>query len=209
MRRAILRTLATATAAGAMAFAGATPAMADSDLPNFQLGIQLIDNGSEVGQMQMTPFATFGGGCSEWAGDPNAFDPDGARVQLMPAPRGRLGDRDLRFGIQVEDRNGSERGPVEWTKWASEGGSMSAVAYDANRFDPDRARVCLETRLMPAGIDLYDIRASIKTVDLGGGDQNGLRQFTPWLYDGGGFSGWAYDSNAFDPDGFSIGLEVY
>ncbi|BEL12765.1 hypothetical protein Q0Z83_109560 [Actinoplanes sichuanensis] len=205
----LLRTLAALAATGALVFTGAAPAAAASDLPNFQIGIQLIDNGYEIGQMQMTPFATFGGGCSDWAGDPNAFDPDGARVLLMPAPRGRLGDRDIRLGIQVQDRNGSETGPVQWTAWASQGGSMSPDAFDTNYFDPDRVRVCLETRTMPAAIDLYDLRVSIKTVDLGGRDQNGYRQYTPWLYDGGGFSPWAYDSNAFDPDGFSNGLEVY
>jgi hypothetical protein len=204
-----IRTLAAALATGALVVAGAAPAMADSDLPNFQLGVQLWDNGHELGQMQMTPFATFGGGCSDWAGDANGFDPDGIRVRIMPAARGRLGDRDIRFGIQAQDGGGSETGQIQWTRWASEGGSMSPDAFDANRFDPDRVRVCLETKTMPGGIDLYDLRASVKAVDLGGRDQNGYRQFTPWLYDGGGDSPWAFDSNAFDPDGFSIGLEVY
>jgi len=34
-------------------------------------------------------------------------------------------------------------------------------------------------------------------------------QWTPWAGEGGGVSPWAFDSNAFDPDGYAVGIEVY
>jgi hypothetical protein len=208
--RKLTRSLAVAATAVALAVGGAqAPASANTDLPNFRFGIQMIDNGHEVGDMEFTPFLSFGGGCSPWANDTNTFDPDGARINLDPAPRGVLGSRDFRIGIQATDRNGSETGPLRWSPWTSEGGGVSPFAFDANAFDPDQVRVCLEARPLPAGIFISDFRFSIKVVDLGGADQGGFRQFTPWAFDRGGVSPWAFDSNAFDPDGFAVGIEVF
>lgn len=206
--------LAAAVTAGVLAIAGTVaPAAArpssTADLPNFRVGIQMIDNGSQIGDAEYTPYSNFGGGCSPFAGDTNTFDPDGARLFLEPPPRFTPLSRDFRIGAQVTDHNGSQTGVLQWSPWASEGGGVSDFAFDTNGFDPDQVKVCLETRDMPAGVVFYDFRLSIKAVDQGSADQGGTRQFTPWAADGGGASPWAYDSNAWDPDGFAVGIEVY
>ena len=210
--RVLTRALAGAAVAGTLAVVG-VQAPASADVPNFRIGVQMIDNGNMIGDMQMTPFATFtgtaGGQCSPWAGDLNTYDPDGARVMINGAPRGMLGARDVRVGIQVTDNAGTETGPVQWSPWASSGGGVSSDAFDSNRYDPDQVRVCLETRPMPAGIEIYDFRISIKAVDAGGADQAGFRQYTPWIVDGGGASPFAFDGNGYDPDGFAIGIDVF
>ena len=112
--RKLTRTIAVGATAAVLAVSGAqAPASADSDLPNFRFGVQMIDNGVEVGDMQFTPFLSFGGGCSPFANDTNTFDPDGIRINLNAAPRGTLGSRDFRIGIQATDNNGSQTGPVQ------------------------------------------------------------------------------------------------
>lgn len=190
----------------------ATPAAASAaatDIPNFRIGIQAIDNGTQVGDPEFTPYATFGGGCSPWAGDTNTYDPDGAAILLQGAPRGTLGSRDFRIGVQVTDNNGSQTGAIQWTPWASQGGGVSPYAFDSNGYDPDQFRVCLDVRPMPANVAIYDFRLSVKVVDHGTAEAAGIRQYTPWMLDGGGASPFAYDRNSYDPDGIAIGIDVY
>lgn len=206
----LTRTIALAASTMVMAVGIAqAPASASSDLPNIRLGVQLWDNGHELGDAKFTPFATFNGGCSVFANDTNTFDPDAIRIFLDAAPRGVLGDRDLRIGIQVTDRNQTETGPLRWSPWMGDGGGESLLAFDTNFFDPDQVRVCLETRPLPAGVSIFDFRFYVRAVDDGGREQGGFAQYTPWAFDRGGPSGWASDSNFFDPDGFAVGIEVY
>lgn len=207
--RPIVTTAALAGVTALMVSVTAVPAAASTDLPNFRVGLQTIDNGSQIGDAEFTPYASFGGGCSPWAGDPNTYDPDGARLFLDRAPRGVLGNRDFRIGGQVTDSGGSQTGALQWSPWASEGGGVSPYAFDTNGYDPDQYRVCLEVRALPPGIVLNDFRLSIKFVDHGGAEQGGIRQYTPWAADGGGVSPYAFDANAYDPDGFAVGIEVY
>jgi len=211
--RKLIRPLAVAALAVVAATVGVqAPASADvaaASLPNFRVGIQMIDNGNQIGDAEFTPYANFGGGCSPWAGDTNTYDPDGARIFLSPPPRGGLAGLDFRIGAQATDNNGSQTGVLQWSPWASAGGGVSPFAFDTNGTDPDQFRVCLEVRPLPEGVVLTDFRLSIKLVDHRGADQGGVRQFTPWAVDGGGVSPWAYDSNKYDPDGFAVGIEVY
>jgi len=200
--------------AGVIVMMASSPASAASDavaadLPNFRVGIQAMDNGKQVGDLEFTPYASFGGGCSPWAGDTNTYDPDGVSISLIEAPRGLLGSKDFRVGVQATDNNGSQTGALQWSPWASQGGGVSPYAFDSNGYDPDQFRVCLEVRAMPASISIYDFRLSVKVVDHGSADQGGFRAYTPWATDGGGASPFAVDQNSYDPDGIAVGIDVY
>ena len=201
----------TATLGLLFAVAGVTPTLvagtpAYADVPNFRLGIQLIDGGGRKGQgaENLTQFLVFGGGATPFTGDSNNFDPDGARLDLNAPPGLIVGGVDFRFGAQALD-DGAHQGPTLFTPWASAGGGSTGLVTDDNGFDPDQYRVILETRALPAGTQVSDARAGITAVD---GGIPGVEQFTPWLRQGGGLSPYAFDSNFFDPDGFVIDLQV-
>lgn len=195
--------------AGLTILASASPASAAANFPNFRVGIQAMDKGTQVGDIEFTNYASFGASCSPWAGDTNTYDPDGVSVALQNAPRGLLGAKDFRIGVQVTDNNQSQTGLTQWTPWASAGGGVSAYAFDGNGYDPDQFRICVDVRPMPTNVELYDFRLSVKVVDRGTADQGGFRQFTPWSGDGGGSSAFAVDRNSYDPDGIAVGIEVY
>ncbi|MEV6910257.1 hypothetical protein [Amycolatopsis sp. NPDC051071] len=186
------------------------PGMAEAaPPPNFRVGIQFADNGgrSGFGVEQFTGFVNFGTSVSPWAGDSNNFDPDGARINLDPAfGGGVLGQVDFRIGGQANDRGGREIGPATYTPWASQGGGSTDTITDSNSFDPDQYRLFLETRPLPPGAQISDLRLSILAVDRG--EPDGVPAFTRWASQGGGRSGFALDADSFDPDGFRIGLEV-
>jgi len=185
-----------------------SPAIAQAAPPNFRVGIQLADNGGRggFGVEQFTGFANFGTSVSQWAGDSNNFDPDGARIDLNPAfGGGQLNQIDFRIGGQARD-GGRELGAVTYTPWASQGGGTTDLITDSNSFDPDQYRLFLETRPLPPGVQITDLRLSILAVDRG--EPEGVPTFTRWASQGGGQSDFALDANAFDPDGFRIGLEV-
>jgi hypothetical protein len=55
---------------------------------------------------------------------------------------------------------------------------------------------------------ISNFRVGLRAIDLNGGDVTGQEVFTPSARDGGGTSPWARDSNAFNPDGFMIRLDV-
>ncbi|UMP06385.1 hypothetical protein [Amycolatopsis sp. EV170708-02-1] len=207
MRKLWSRNLALLAAGGL--FVTVAPATAEAvEPPNFRIGIQLADNGGRggFGVEQFTGFANFGTSVSQWAGDSNNFDPDGARIDLNPAfGGGRLNQIDFRIGGQARD-GGRELGPVAYTPWASQGGGTTDLITDSNSFDPDQYRLFLETRPLPPGVQITDLRLSILAVDRGAPE--GVPAFTRWASQGGGHSGFALDSDAFDPDGFRIGLEV-
>jgi hypothetical protein len=178
---------------------------ATAAVPDFRVGIQLADGGGEsgFGVQEFTAFARFGDSGSEWAGDSNNFDPDAARIEL-DINLETLGNRDFRIGGQARD-GGSHLGTAEYTDWASEGGGTSALITDNNAFDPDEYRLFIDTRPMPAGEHVNDLRLSIRAFDEDGA---GITTFTPWASQGGGRSKFAIDPNGFDPDGFKISLDV-
>eukprot|EP00484_Ammonia_sp_Unknown_P023717 CAMPEP_0197032728 /NCGR_PEP_ID=MMETSP1384-20130603/11330_1 /TAXON_ID=29189 /ORGANISM="Ammonia sp." /LENGTH=225 /DNA_ID=CAMNT_0042462427 /DNA_START=40 /DNA_END=717 /DNA_ORIENTATION=- len=53
---------------------------------------------------------------------------------------------------------------------------------------------------------INDFRVGIQLCDGNAGANIGAVQYTPFLYDGNGWSLWAGDSNYYDPDGIRIGL---
>ncbi|MFJ8914631.1 hypothetical protein [Amycolatopsis sp. NPDC102389] len=206
MRKLWSRTFGLVAAGGL--FLTVAPAMAEAAPPNFRVGIQLADKGGKggFGVEQFTGFANFGTSISPWAGDSNNFDPDAAKIDLNPVfGGGPLNQVDFRIGGQARD-GGKELGTVAYTPWASQGGGTTDVITDSNSFDPDQYRLFLETRPLPPGVQISDLRLSILAVDRG--EPEGVPTFTRWASQGGGQSEYALDANSFDPDGFRIGLEV-
>lgn len=207
MRKTVRTTMAVLVAGG-LALVAAPAAAEAATPPNFRVGFQLADKGGRggFGVEQFTGFANFGTSSSPWAGDSNNFDPDAARIDLNPAfGGGLLNQIDFRLCGQASD-SGSHFGVVVCTPWASQGGGTSDVITDDNGFDPDQYRMILETRPLPDGIQIHDLRLSVNAVDRG--EPEGVPAFTRWASQGGGLSAYALDANGFDPDGFRVGLEV-
>jgi hypothetical protein len=207
----------TKAAAGLLAVAGAAlglvvPAASAqaADLPNFQVGLQLIDGGGTRGEgpLRYTAPVASGGGSTVGVGDSNNFDPDGARLDLR-IPPGGLSAAGLDFRILGQALDGigrnAEIGRTVASPWASEGGGSTGLITDTNQFDPDVYRVEVQVRPLPPGVVINDVRLSIAAFDEG---LQAAPVFTPWLSQGGGMSPYAFDSNFFDPDGFVIGLQV-
>lgn len=94
-----------------------------------------------------------------------------------------LSQIDFRIGGQALDK-GSQLGPVVFTHWASQGGGTTDVITDNDSFDPDQYRLFLETRPLPAGVQINDVRLSIQAVDRG--EPDGVPAFTRWASQGGG-----------------------
>ncbi|MEV0676070.1 hypothetical protein AB0I60_06045 [Actinosynnema sp. NPDC050436] len=202
---------ATATAVAVAALVPlvvSAPTAGAATLPNFRVGFQLVDEGGRSGQgvEQFTGTANFGSSSSQFAGDSNDFDPDGARINLNPAfGGGTLNPVDFRIGGQARDR-GRDLGAVVFTPWAGQGGGTSDVMTDPDAFDPDQYRVIIETRPLPPGVVIGDFRLGLNAVDRR--EPEGRPVFTGWASGGGGQSAYAFDANAFDPDGFRFILEV-
>lgn len=177
---------------------------------NFRVGLQVADAGTrQPGEATYTNDAIGTPVLSDWAVDGDAYDPDSVRVHLELRP-GEL-TQDVRLGIQVSDAGatGGGAGPIQWSHWASEGsGQWSATAFDSDHYDPDAFRIILENRPWPRpGFVLKDVRIGIQMFDAGGAEA-GFPQHTPWASEGGGWSSWATDLDAYDPDGISIKLEA-
>lgn len=115
-----------------------------------RLSIQAADNRgrSEFGPVQYTPWASQGGGWSAIAFDMNQYDPDVFRIKLDTRPWNSSKIlKNLRSGIQVFDSKGAQAGQPVYTPWSSQGGGFSAWALDDNGYDPDGARIVLESIL--------------------------------------------------------------
>ncbi len=142
---------------------------------------------------------------SLWATDENSFDPDCFRVYVSSV----LLSKDVQICWQFSDHGStSNLGDIKCTPWASDGGGWSGWATDENSFDPDSARIMVNTRTLPEEMAITNARLGIQASDRGCTSQFGTIQYTPWASDGGGWSGWATDENSFDPDCFRIALEV-
>lgn len=121
---------------------------------------------------------------------------------------------DFRVHIQLSDAAGqSEFGTPRFTNWYSERPIWSKWATDANGYDPDGARLWLEKQPWPVGAIQEDFRLAIQCADDRGFAERGIIQSTPWaseLVHGGGdgeeegWSQYATDANAYDPDAFRI-----
>ena len=122
-----------------------------------------------------------------------------------------LSNLDFRIAIQLADggNSGNNSGLVRYTPWASQGGGWSSWATDSNARDFDAVRFKIETREYP-GLTVEDVRFGIQLTDGGTStpSKTGIAKYTPWLTQGGGSSGYAGDSNFYDPDAIRVKLEV-
>ena len=178
--------------------------------PNFRAGLQLSDNNlSQVGNVEYTDYLdTNSQNISEWAMDSNQTDPDAAKIYLEVEQIDTLTGLDFRVGIAASDNAATNQfGAVQFTPWASEGGSWSGWASDANGYDPDAYRLFIETRPWNSPKILKDFRLGIQLSD-NNNSGTGLASYTPWALSGGGTSSWATDSNAYDPDSIRIDLGI-
>jgi len=167
-----------------------------------RIGIQLSDDGcsSQFGSTKYTPWASNGGGWSDWASDSNNYDPDCIKLKLEPETFYSQG-KDFRICVQLSDKSpGSHSGATKCTPWASDGGGWSDWATDDNREDPDYIRVQLQTRDLPDDKYIKDWRIGIQLSDDGCSSQFGTTKYTPWASDGGGWSFWTTDDYGNDPD---------
>ena len=138
------------------------------------------------------------GGWSGWTSDANSFDADCVRVYLSGIDE----NVDFRVGLQMSDNStssgcGAEVGGQTFSPWASTGGGSTGWATDSNAYDPNCAKIYLETRPAPAGASIRNPRVSIQASDQACSAQSGGIATTPT---GGGWSSWTADSNAFDFD---------
>jgi hypothetical protein len=186
--------------------------------PDFMLGLQASDGGC-TNQVGTRNYSDFDGSTTStwtrWTSDSNQYNPDCLRVTLKVPNAGDIPTLDFRLKLQASDGHpGRHAGPVRYTPWASEGGGVSRFATDDNHYDPEYFRVGIETRPWPrtrGGAKrrrIIDYRVGLRAIDLNGGDVDGQEVFTPSARDGGGTSPWATDSNSYDPDGYTIRLEV-
>lgn len=217
--KAISASCAVATVATLLA--GVVYAASAKDMRFF---LQANDGGctSQLGYSQHTDFVnkTTGLGFARWVTDANGYDPDCYRVNLevaTPAPAADL-NKDFRACLQFADyvtldakgqiTSLDGAGTQRCTPWASEGGGVSVWATDSNKYDPDGAALEIETKALPAGTTLNDIRLGIQMSDSACTKQVGTVQYTPWASQGGGWSSFATDSNAYDPDCGRIYLDA-
>lgn len=180
------------------------------------IGINFSDQGcgNHRGTMQTAWYAPFGTNyISGWASDDNAFDPDCAQVSIDGRGTAYYG-YDFRFKLMASDKTGNSAGCGDqlggWqeTGWASDGGGAAPWASDSNYFDPNCAKVAIETRDLPPGVTITDARLGIQASDHGCTAQFGDVRYTPWSSDGGGASDWATDSNSWDPDCYQLTLDT-
>ena len=177
-----------------------------------RIGIQLSDDGcgSQFGDIKYTPWASSGGGWSGWgwASDENDYDADCVQLKLEPETLSST-RKDLKICVQLSDKSpGSHSGGVKCTPWASEGGGWSDWASDDNQYDPDYVKIQLQTRDLPDDKYIKDWRIGIQLSDDACGSQFGDIKYTPWASSGGGWSGWASDSNSYDFDCIRVYLEA-
>lgn len=142
--------------------------------------------------------ATVTAGNSGSVTDANSKDPDCARINFVSGNVSSVPTtvsiytNDFRIGTRVaESENGCTSQidtSIKWTPWASDGGGTSQQAVgQASSNDPDCVWVHYETRPMPAGKGIRDVRVGIAS---GSGTQ-----FTPWARSNGGWSAFSQGSN--------------
>jgi hypothetical protein len=131
--------------------------------------------------------------------DDNAKDPDCGRIemylssQVNSIPQSQtIYNRDFRLGVGLaESENGctAQAGAIQWTPWVSDGGGFSwGARAGSNVNDPDCLRIFYESRPLPSGVLIKDIRVGLST-------GNGAFQWTPWARQGGGWSGYSGGGN--------------
>ena len=185
---------------------------------DFKLGIQVADFGSaQAGDFAYT--GTYEGASSSstsaWACDADCFDPDSARLEAVGFTADDVAQKDFRVCIQASDgrTTHSNAGSMACTPWASQGGGVTGMATDSDGFDPDSLRVQISTRAWPTNNadQARDVRFWIRAYDKGAGSIYKLgtwSDFTGWVSEGGGLSGFTPAPIGRDPDGYEIEMEV-
>lgn len=118
---------------------------------------------------------------------------------------------DMIVGLQLCDNDkGKDTGLTQyttstgWTSWTK----------DSNGYDPDGLRLGLfDSDLNPLTAEQLkgiDFRFAIQLSDglIGDTSKYGDIQYTPWASEGGGWSSWASDTNAYDFDAIRIKVET-
>ncbi|MBD1582702.1 hypothetical protein HC733_10450 [Pseudoalteromonas sp. S16_S37] len=125
----------------------------------------------------------------------------------MYAPSGTGVNYDFRIGLQAFDDRGRDAGRVEYTQYLSSGSSTETNwVVDRDAYDPDALKLHLSIlRNTPVN---KDFRLAIRAADNSGRGGYGYWQYTPWASEGGGWSGFALDSDGYDPDAFKIRIET-
>lgn len=113
---------------------------------------------------------------------------------------------DFNLGIQLADRaSRGQIGAAKYCNYLSDREYWSDWATDADRYDPDAIRIHLQVltwRYLRA--QAVDFRIGIQFADDAGSGDFGIRQFTPWASEGGGWSSMAGDDDEYDPDAVRI-----
>lgn len=185
----------------------------ESTIARIKIGLQVADHGHDkVGVAKYTGWVdgvAAAASSSAWAVDTNGYDPDSVRVHLEAETADVRAGLDVRVCMEASDDNAtSQFGAKKCTPWSSESGGWSAVATDANGYDPDAYRISIETRALVVGTMTRDFRIGVRGFDDGGSAHAGQARYSPWASQGGGWSGWASDDNSYDPDGFALHLDV-
>jgi hypothetical protein len=184
---------------------------------DFRLLIQLIDAGAE-GTIQVTPWASEGGGWSPYALDSNGYDFDGLRVGIETRPAPGFVVWDMRIGVRVADDAGQVEGQPEYSSWLL--GAYASVnwpaavntgwAADPDKYDPDAVCIYLETMQGAPAESPSDFMLCVQVADQIPAllYEAGPMECTPWATTSIGtmWSDWAYDPNQEDPDGVRLKL---
>ncbi|MEZ4156446.1 MAG: hypothetical protein R3B52_00510 [Candidatus Paceibacterota bacterium] len=135
------------------------------------------------------------------------------------------GQADFRLSIQLNDKTcGQQNGTPRSAGFLSQGAgyAQSDWATDSNGFDPDCARLGLESQGGNT-VPTTDFRVCIQVSDdiaysfmsqrVVNVNQVGIERCTPYVSEGGGWSEWAYDGGtgsdrAFDPDAVRLRIEA-
>ena len=201
------------------------PPKGDGETMDFRVGLQISDFGTTSrGEPRWTEQLVQGEGGTWYDASEKAYDGDDKRdpdlAQVFLESLGGEGgnavkNTDFRLCMKAWDNAGtSEEGIERCTDWASNstGTSTSAPATDANGYDPDVYQIILRTREWPTDTTdrWVDFRIGIYAYDNGVRYEGGT-QWTDWHslnVSGTSASGWAYDDNGYDPDGFGLKLET-
>lgn len=121
-------------------------------------------------------------------------------------------DDNFRLGIQLCDGTDcANTGDIQYSSYFGDGGDWSAIAGDADYYDPEGFRIGILKAVDTAGtvlIEDTDIRFGIQICDSGSSANNcGEPRYTPWASEGGGWSAFAGDSNYYDFDGVKVVIE--
>lgn len=130
-------------------------------------------------------------GGSVMATDDNTKNPDCAAIFFDPGEVGSIAigssiyNQDFRIGLATAERDAgctSERTAVQWTPWVSSGGGSTKNVMPKNRKKiPDCLWLYYQTRPLPAGVIINDVRVGIKV-------GKGRVEYTPSARNSGGSS---------------------